>query len=416
MAYVLPNRKAFADAITRTLLLYRSRPTDAEDKDVDVCLARGSNARELLPHQKVVRDYLLQETPYRGVLLYHGLGSGKTCSSIAVAESLLSDKKVFVLLPASLESNYRGELRKCGDPLYMYDQHWRQQTLTDETRAVAKKLGISDGFLDRNRTFFTTIPNEAANYSTLPKTAQDVIAKQIEDTIDQRFTFIRNNGLSSNNIGKYAPDDGTNPYDNSVVIIDEVHNLISRISNASDIARKLYDLIYKAKNCKVVALSGTPVINRANEISYLMNLLRGPIERIVIPVKAIPTWDEEQMKTALRGIPDMDSIEFNSLKKYILVTRNPPNFRSVYSEKGERIAVQYIKDLPYIPLGIDWVSSWAPKFQTDVGGAELALDRVSTETFDCLPTDYDEFATLFMEGLQLKNTLLFQVFVQNSAE
>ena len=412
MAYVLPNRKAFADAITRTLLLYRNRPTDADDKDVDVCLARGSNARELLPHQKVVRDYLLQETPYRGVLLYHGLGSGKTCSSIAVAESLLSNKKVYVLLPASLESNYRGELRKCGDPLYMYDQHWRQQTLNDESRAVAKKLGVSDGFLDRNRTFFTTIPNEAANYDKLPKAAQDMIAKQIEDTIYQRFTFIRYNGLSSSNIGKYAPDDGTNPYDNSVVIIDEVHNLISRISNASDIARKLYDLIYNAKNCKVVALSGTPVINRANEISYLMNLLRGPIERVVIPVKAVPTWDEEAMKTALRSVPDMDTIEFNSLKKYILVTRNPPNFRSVYSEKGERIAVQYIKDLPYTPLAVDWVKTWAPKFQTDVGGAELAMDRISTEVFDWLPTEYEEFASLFMEGLQIKNALLFQRRIQ----
>ncbi len=236
MTYVLPNRKAFADAVTRTL---RKRPMDDDDKDVDLCLARGTSARELLPHQKVVRDYLLMETPYRGLLLYHGLGSGKTCSSIAVAESLLSNRKVFVMLPASLESNYRGELRKCGDPLYMYDQHWRQQTLSDDTRATAKKLGISDGFLDRNRTFFTTVPGEPANFDKLPKTAQDIIAKQIEDIIDQRFTFIRYNGLQSSNIGRYVPEDGTNPYDNSVVIIDEVHNFISRISNASEIARKL---------------------------------------------------------------------------------------------------------------------------------------------------------------------------------
>lgn len=410
--YVLPNRKAFADAVTRTLLQYRKVATDEEDKDVDVCLARGSNARELLPHQKVVRDYLLMETPYRGLLLYHGLGSGKTCSSIAVAESLLSTRKVFVMLPASLESNYRGELRKCGDPLYMYDQHWRQQTLTPETRETAKKLGLSDGFLDRNTTFFTTVAGEQKNFESLPKTAQDIIAKQIEDIIDQRFTFIRYNGLSSANIGKYVPADGTNPYNDSVVIIDEVHNFISRISNASDIARKLYNVIYTAKNCKVVALSGTPVINRANEISYLMNLLRGPIERIVIPVRAIPTWDEERMTSILRNIPDVDTIEFNAMKKYILLTRNPPNFRSIYSEKGERMAVQYVKDLPYIPLAADWVASFAPKFQTDVGGAELSLDRISTEIFDTLPTEYEEFAKLFLDGLQLKNILLFQRRIQ----
>lgn len=410
--YVLPNRKAFADAITRTLLKYRSLPTDTDDKDVDLCLVRGTNARELLPHQKVVRDYLMMETPYRGLLLYHGLGSGKTCSSIAVAESLLTTKKVFVMLPASLESNYRGELRKCGDPLYMYDQHWRQQTLSEDTRDMAKRLGLSDGFLDRNRTFFTTVSNEEPNFSKLPKTAQDIIAKQIEDIIDQRFTFIRYNGLSSANIGKYAPSDGSNPYSNSVVIIDEVHNFISRISNASDIARKLYDLIYNAVNCKVVALSGTPVINRANEIAYLMNLLRGPIERTIIPVRAIPTWDEERITSVLRGIPDVDTIEFNTLKKYILLTRNPPNFRSVYNEKGDRIAVQYVKDLPFIPSASDWVQSWASKVQTDIGGAEFALDRITTETFECLPSGYDEFASIFLDGLTIKNPLLLQRRIQ----
>jgi hypothetical protein len=413
MTYVLPNRKAFADAITRTLLKYRKLATDAEDKDVDLCSGMGgTNARELLPHQKVVRDYLMMETPYRGLLLYHGLGSGKTCSSIAVAESLLSNRKVFVLLPASLEQNYRGELRKCGDPLYMYDQHWRQQTLSEDTRPLAKKLGISDGFLDRNRTFFTTVSGEEANYSTLPKTAQEIIAKQIEDIINQRFTFIRYNGLSSANIGKYVPADGSNPYNDAVVIIDEVHNLISRVSNKSDITRPLYDLIYNATNCKVVALSGTPVINRANEVAYLMNLLRGPIERIVIPVKSIPAWDEEKMTQALRAIPDVDNIEFNAVKKYILVTRNPPNFRSIYSEKGDRTAVQYVKDLPYIPLANDWVASWATKFQTDVGGAELSTDRITTEKLECLPTEYEEFAALFLEGLSIKNGMLLQRRIQ----
>lgn len=413
MAYVLPNRKAFADSVTRTLLKYRKRPTDDEDKDVDLCTGMtGTNVRELLPHQKVVRDYLMMETPYRGIHLYHGLGSGKTCSSIAVAESLLTTRKVFVLLPASLESNYKVELRKCGDPLYMYDQNWRQQTLSDDTRAMAKKLGISDGFLDRNRTFFTTVPGEEPNYDKLPKPAQDIIAKQIDDIINQRFTFIRYNGLSSANIGKYVPPEGPNPYDNAVVIIDEVHNFISRIVGKSDIAWKLYDAIYNAVNCKVVTLSGTPVINRAHEIAYLMNLLRGPIERITIPLKTVPSWDEEKMTSVLRGIPDVDTIEFNAVKKYILLTRNPPQFRSVYNEKGDRIAVQYSKDMPYTPLATDWVATWKDKFATEMGGAELAVERISSEKLECLPSDYDEFAKLFLDGLNIKNALLFQRRIQ----
>jgi len=401
--YVLPNRKAFADAVARLFLKYQTPAVTQEDKDVDLCLKRDSGARELLPHQRIVRDYLAAETPYRGLLLYHGLGSGKTCSSIAVGESLMSDRKIVVMLPASLEENYRGELLTCGAPLYMYDHHWRQQSLNDETRAMAKRLGISDGFLDRHNLFFTTVPGEEPNFKKLPKSAQDIISAQFDDVLQQRFTFIRYNGLSSGNIDKYVPPDGSNPYSNNTVIIDEVHNFISRIVNKSDIAYKLYDLLYNATNCKIVALSGTPVINRANELAFLMNLLRGPIDRIVVPIKSIPTWDEEKMTSVLRNVPDLDTVEFNTIKKYLLVTRNPPNFRSVYNDKGDRIAVQYVKDLPYPALAPDWVATWKSKFETDVGGAELALERVTVEKLECLPSEYDEFASMFLDGLQIKN-------------
>ena len=43
-------------------------------------------------HQLFVRDYLNITTPYRGLLLYHGLGSGKTCTSIGIIEGFKHDK------------------------------------------------------------------------------------------------------------------------------------------------------------------------------------------------------------------------------------------------------------------------------------------------------------------------------------
>jgi hypothetical protein len=410
--YILPNRKAFADAVARIFLKYPTPPQTQEDKDVDLCLKRDTGTRELLPHQKIVRDYLSLETPYRGLLLYHGLGSGKTCSSIAVAESLLTTKKVYVMLPASLEANYREELQTCGAPLYFFDHHWRQQALSDDSREVAKRLGISEGFLDRQGFFFTTVAGEEPNYTKLPKTAQDAIQAQFDDVLGQRFTFIRYNGLSSANIGKYVPEDGSNPYSGSVVIIDEVHNFISRVINESELGGKLYERLYNAVDCKVVALSGTPVINRANEVAYLMNLLRGPLQRITIPIKSIPTWDEEKMTSVLRNVPDMDTVEFNTLKKYLMVTRNPPYFRSIYSEKGDRTAVQYVKDMPYVASPQDWVASWKSTFETEAGGAELATDRITIESLECLPTKYEEFASLFLDGLQVKNAMLFQRRIQ----
>jgi hypothetical protein len=412
-AYVLPNRKAFADAITRVFMKYREKDKDPlaeDDKDIDLCLKQTSgNNRELFPYQKIIRDYLKIETPYRGILVYHGLGSGKTCSSIAVAESLLSTSNVFVMVPAALEENYRGEILKCGDPVYAIEQNWVRTALTEETRVEGKKLGISDKFMDKHSRFYVTVPGGEPNFTTFSKQDQSVIREQIKDVIDSRFHFVRYNGLTSTNIAKHVEP---GMYDDSVIIIDEVHNLISRVINESDITGKLYEAIYHAKRCKVVALSGTPVINRPNEISYLMNMLRGPIERITIPFKTISSWDEERITKAFREIPDVDTIEFNALKKHVMVTRNPPQFRSTYNGDGDRIAVQYKKDMPYIPQAVDWIASIKEKIETGVGGGEIASERATTEEFTCLPTKYEEFANLFLDGLNIKNPMMFRRRIQ----
>ena len=57
------------------------------------------------------------DSPYKGILLYHGLGSGKTCTSITIAENLKKEKNIIIMLPASLKNNfiYKGILF-CGDP------------------------------------------------------------------------------------------------------------------------------------------------------------------------------------------------------------------------------------------------------------------------------------------------------------
>ena len=200
MTYVLPNRKAFSDSITRTFLKYREKAaTDADNADEDLCARQGGKgARELFSYQKLVRDYLMIETPYRGLLLYHGLGSGKTCSSIAVAESLMNNKRVFILLPASLQENYRQEIRKCGDPIYAYEQHWQEKILAGaDDVEFAKSMGLSDTFLQKYGKYYITANHLTPNFQTLPKLAQDTIRAQIEDLMNTRFTFINYNTVSN---------------------------------------------------------------------------------------------------------------------------------------------------------------------------------------------------------------------------
>ena len=412
--YVLPNRRAFSDAITRIFIKknYRKEKDD-EDESVDLCTKTSSGNRELFPYQKLVRDYLLIETPYRGLLVYHGLGSGKTCSAIAVSESLLTKKKIYVLAKSSLLTNFKQQLRGCGDSIYQQENHWVIHNISSEAdREKGKGLGISEKFLDKKGRFFMTVPEQPSNFSSMDLKTQKDISDQIDDILDQRYEYLPMDGIRQSNMEKYLPKDDPHKFDDSVIIIDEAHNFAGTALKEG-ILRPMYDMMYRSRNTKIVLLSGTPVINNPLEIAVLLNLIRGPIERVRIGCSSVISWDEGMMTGFLKTVKDIDTIEYDSVKRQILLTRNPPNFESVLSEKGERIAVKYNKDFNQEADILKWVDTFRAKFQDKIAGVELLpQDKLLKEELECLPANFEEFAQTFIDGLQIKNALLFQRRIQ----
>ena len=81
------------------------------------CDRKGDGSFSLLTHQNIVRDYINLLTPYRGLLLYHGLGSGKTCSAISVAEEMREynkqmgiGKRIIVVASPNVQENFKVQL------------------------------------------------------------------------------------------------------------------------------------------------------------------------------------------------------------------------------------------------------------------------------------------------------------------
>ena len=142
-AYYLNNRQIFVSFINTLFNNYKKELEGLEDKDS--CESKKTSGFSLLTHQKIVRDYLNLYTPYRGLLLYHGLGSGKTCSSIAIAEGMKSEKQILVLTPASLRINYIEELKKCGDDIYKKNQFWEFIPIKDSD---SEKISILSSSLN----------------------------------------------------------------------------------------------------------------------------------------------------------------------------------------------------------------------------------------------------------------------------
>ena len=91
-----------------------------------VHLQEPIEAGEKYPYQKFIREYIRQASPYRGILVYHGLGSGKTCSAIAASEALFATahKKIIVMTPFSLRKNFLKEITFCGFRHFRLQNYW----------------------------------------------------------------------------------------------------------------------------------------------------------------------------------------------------------------------------------------------------------------------------------------------------
>ena len=72
---------------------------------------------KLKPHQTKVVKYM-KDTDSRGIILFHGLGSGKTITSIAISK--IYDKKVIVIVPASMRTQWVPELKKMNVDMKKY--------------------------------------------------------------------------------------------------------------------------------------------------------------------------------------------------------------------------------------------------------------------------------------------------------
>ena len=91
---------------------------DGKIKDIEEESERLCNSDfELAPHQLFVRNFLSFQTPYNSLLLYHGLGSGKTCSAISVAEEMRDYLKqmgivqrIIVVASPNVQDNFKIQL------------------------------------------------------------------------------------------------------------------------------------------------------------------------------------------------------------------------------------------------------------------------------------------------------------------
>jgi hypothetical protein len=231
-----------------------------EKKDMDqIC---NTNSFKLNPSQRFLGMYMNNLTNFNGLLVYHSMGSGKSCSSIVMAEAnkfkYLSktmlkyrepkNYKIFVVVPKNVAAQYRAEI---------------------------------EGELERGCTNSCVIVGNEQKYFGKEKYVSEIY------NITTHTTFINSLFIQTKS-GDLVPSETllnmSSCHDSkTLIIIDEIHTITREFSlNKTTRYKKLYFfLMYYARllqsgnpAMKVVLLTGTPIYDNPFQVGAIMNLLR----------------------------------------------------------------------------------------------------------------------------------------------
>ncbi len=397
-SWVLPNRGMFPSWVDVTFKFMGKRnkkPTtamikqacDCEEKEDATCPPKVT----LFPHQQFVADLLQYASPYRGVLLYFGLGSGKTLSAIAAAEILSNNMKVIVMTPASLRGNFIEEIKKYGKSFYSLNQKWIFIPMKETSGELLSLAGVPGTIVKQNQGMW--IPtSKGTQFAELPEESKSQIQIQVEAVITNKFRFINYNGLRKDNINKLT-ENNVNPFDNSCVIIDEIHNLISRVVNKRTIGRAIYRLLMTAENAKLILLSGTPVINYPHEIAYIINLLTGPKKQYELKFAKDNDVPAKVLKTLFEQNKYIDKFNIEANLKKVTFELLPVGFQfkiRPYVVRSDEDAIK--TDDEVIDTFLNSLTTAGVKF----------IKKVNWKNGLTIPDDEDEFNKYFVDMEQGK--------------
>ena len=249
---------------------------------------------ELSPHQLFVKNFLSFQTPYNSLLLYHSLGTGKTCSAIGIAEEMrafmkqagMKEKILFVASP-NLQGNFRKQLfderglQKIVNPNNPDEYTWNIESCVGNTFIQEMNPNQMAKNIPRERVVsnINTIIHqyyEFMGYGQLANFITDVIKV---DTNSQ-YTEKEVRAMEVRNIRRV--------FNNRLIIIDEVHNIrLTDDNNNKTVASLLMKVAKYATNLKLLLLSATPMFNSYDEIIWLTNLMNLNDKRSTIDLRDV---------------------------------------------------------------------------------------------------------------------------------
>jgi superfamily II DNA or RNA helicase len=271
---------------------------------------------ELEPHQNFVRNFMSFQTPYNSLLLYHGLGTGKTCSAIGICEEMREymkqiglNKKIIFIASENVQDNFKNQL---------FDEN----KLVNKGGLWSSKTCAGDKIVHEiNPTNIKNIPKEKIISMAKTLIRNNYAFYGYEKFANYIHRVLTNNAIINDDEIKITPSmikSLKRVFNGSLIVIDEVHNIrtvekdnhthcLLHRNTKDDRAKKqniknsrqdctpflLETLVQYCDNVRLLLLSATPMYNSYKEIIWLLNLMNINDKRSKISINDVFTSNGE---------------------------------------------------------------------------------------------------------------------------
>ena len=222
---------------------YKSETKDIVQLDKENNLCNYQNFT-LSSHQKFVKNFMSPNTPYNGLILYHGMGSGKTCSAIRITEEFrkynkynINFKKIMIIASPNVQDNFK---------LQLFDESKLKKV---------NNLWKLDGCMGLE------FIEELNNYD-VENMSKDEIIKKIKKIINSSYVFMGYEKMSNiieKELNKIKTNDKEKRkkivkkqlnklFSDTLIVVDEAHNIrLSSINSKKKTATMLEILVSNVK-------------------------------------------------------------------------------------------------------------------------------------------------------------------------
>lgn len=285
---------------------------------------------KLREQQAILTNLFNPNTPYKGLLIMHGTGTGKTCSAISIAEQFKEqvkkyNTKIYVLTfgPNGKET-IKEQLLFCTGNTYLKNKETLNQMSKIEIereKKIALNMALQTYKILSYKTFLKKVLGEK------------ITEKELNKNIKRKSKYRKN---EEGELERELVIEKINNMNNSLLIVDEAHNL-----TGNDRGNALRKIIKESENLRVILLTATPMKNLADDIVHLLNFVR-PLDDQINRDHIFSNNSNSQMTIKPNGI------EYLKIKASGYISFFRGNIPFTFAKKIDKGVVP--KDLLFTPL------------------------------------------------------------------